>query len=387
MLLVIHLAVISLTFSSFPAASNDSHVNVSPQNHVKKITLGMSTPLTGPTENLGIELRKGANSYFSQLNKSGGIDGQHVELISLDDGYEPQNTVINTKHFISQQVLALFGYVGTPTSHAIIPILNNSQIPYLMPFTGADFLREPIHNNLINLRASYYQELQAQVDYLAKIAINKNIALVIQADEFGLAVQRSINQIFIDKKLPIALTARYKRNSINIAEVVTKLSGQPIDIVIFVGTYQPFIRLINLAYQQQLDILFTTLSFIGSHNVLNKIPARSKVLISEVMPDPKSCQWQLCQQFKVDMNSAGYTELNRVQLEGYMNAFVFSQVAKQCKKRLTQQCLLKEFKHYNYQDNELNISFSPSTPQGMQQVYFSLSDALKAGSLAPVITH
>ena len=166
---------------------------------LKTIKLGMSNALSGPASDLGKELSKGANTYFSRLNERGGINGRPVELISLDDGYEPKKTVINTKKLIDQQVLALFSYVGTPTSYAIMPLLINSQIPYLMPFTGADFLRSPPSNNIINLRASYYQELAAQVDYLIKSQKHKKIALVIQADEFGLTAQTAVNKILKDK--------------------------------------------------------------------------------------------------------------------------------------------------------------------------------------------
>ncbi|KGJ96105.1 hypothetical protein GAB14E_0052 [Colwellia psychrerythraea] len=135
----------------------------------------MSNALIGPTSDLGIELSKGANTYFNRMNKFGGIHNRLITIISLDDGYEPKNTVRNTKNLIEQEVLALFNYVGTPTSHAILPILTKSQVPYLMPFTGADFLRKPTSNNIFNLRASYYQEMKSQIDYLINIQnVKKN---------------------------------------------------------------------------------------------------------------------------------------------------------------------------------------------------------------------
>jgi len=359
---------------SFGSLANSLPEKIS-VNHNSVIKLGVSNPLSGPVSNLGKELNKGANTYFNRINSQEGINGRSVELISLDDGYEPNNTVINTKKLIEQQVLALFGYVGTPTSHAIMPMLNKSEIPFLFPFTGADFLRSPDHNNIFNLRASYYQELEAQINYLVSIKRFKKIALVIQADEFGLAGQRAISKILKIKQLEVILTTRYRRNTDDIEDALIKLTTQPIEAVIFVGTYQPFIRLINLAYQQKLDLVFTSLSFIGGHNLLNKIPDASKIVLSEVVPDPKECQWQLCQQFITDMTNAGYSDLNRVQLEGYLNAFVFSQVAKQCGEGLSRQCLLKQFEQFNYQDNTLNISFNNDNHQALQQVYFSFSKA------------
>jgi len=370
---VINLAISLLLLASFNVLADTHSSNKHTPITSKVIKIGMSNALTGPSSNLGQDLKAGASVYFNNLNEHGGINGSSIKLISLDDGYEPEQTVINTKKLIEQHVHALFSYVGTPTSYAIMPTLKKSQIPYLMPFTGADFLRSPTLKNVFNLRASYYQEVKAQLDYLINIEKFTKIALVIQADEFGLTAQRAVNRILSENGLSLVSTSRYRRNTNDINNALTKISSQPIDAVIFVGTYQPLIRLVNLAHQQQLDILFTSLSFIGSHNVLNQVPKSSKLLLSEVVPSPEECQWKLCQQFILDMQRAGYDKLNRVQLEGYLNAFVFAQVAKKCKKGINKVCLVNEFKKYKYQDNRLNINFENANRQGLQNVYFSFN--------------
>ena len=221
------------------------------------IKVGMSNALTGPTSNLGQALNQGTLIYFKQLNNSGGINGQKVELISLDDGYEPQKAVINTKTLIQHDnVLALLNFLGAPTSHAILPILKQTNIPYLMPVTGADFLRVPAINNIFNLRTSYLQEAQAQIDYLVKEKGFSRMALVIQADEFGLAAQRSYVKILKKYNLEAVVNERFKRNSSDMESVVNRLKAIPLDAVIFVGTYHPFVNLLNLSYEQNIRPYF-----------------------------------------------------------------------------------------------------------------------------------
>lgn len=337
----------------------------------------MSNALTGPASQLGTELSKGALVYFKQLNNLGGINRQRVELISLDDGYEPQNTVLNSKILIEQQVLALFGYVGTPTSHAILPILKQTNIPYLMPFTGADFLRIPVVTNIFNLRASYLQEAQAQVDFLVNHKNFRQIALVIQADEFGLAGQRSYVQALKQYNLKPVIIERFKRNSNDIEKVLLHLKSKPLEAIVFVGTYQPFSHLINLSYEQGFHPFFSTLSFVSSQDTFSRLEHPSKVLVSEVMPEPYQCQWQICQQFIQDMTKAGYRQLNRLQLEGYLNAHIFSLVAKQCGDNLTRDCLITKFESFDYNQGGFNVSFSPNNHQGLSQVYLSFSEAAK----------
>jgi ABC-type branched-subunit amino acid transport system substrate-binding protein len=367
----VSLATYLLLLASFSANANLLNNNKSASTKI--IKLGMSNALSGPSSKLGQDLKAGASVYFNSVNARGGIHGKSIELISLDDGYEPERTVINTKNLLEQNVQALFGYVGTPTSHAIMPTLLSSQIPYLMPFTGADFLRSPTTENIFNLRASYYQEIKAQIEYLINIKKFTKIALVIQADEFGLTAQRAVNKILNKNALKLTSTARYRRNSDDIKSAITKISSQPVDAVVFVGTYQPLISLINIAHQQKLDILFTSLSFIGSHNVLNQIPESSKLLLTEVVPAPEECHWDICKKFILDMRSAGYNKLNRIQLEGYLNAFVFAEVAKNCKDKISSLCLIKQFKQYKYQNKSLKINFDNANRQGLQDVYFSFS--------------
>jgi ABC-type branched-subunit amino acid transport system substrate-binding protein len=346
---------------------------------VNNIKLGMSNALTGPASYIGKGVSRGAAVYFEQLNNAGGINGQQVELISLDDAYEPKNTIKNIKKFIIQEdVLALLNFMGTPSSHAILPILKQSNIPFLMPLTGADFLRTPVINNIFNLRSSYLQEAQAQIEFLIEVKKVSKIALVIQADEFGLAAQRSYEQIFKKYNIVPVITERYKRNTNDIERVLDNLATMPLDTVIFVGTYQPLSYLINLGYEQGIRAYFSTLSFVSSSYLFARLEHPSKVIVSEVIPSPYQCQWRICKKFIRDMKQAGYVDFNKFQLEGYLNAHLFSLVAKQCGTTLTRACLLEEFNSFKYEQNELNISFSPDNHQGLNQVHLSFSDTLKA---------
>src|SRR5436309_1741457 len=87
------------------------------------ILLGQSVALSGPAAALGTEMRLGAKVYFDSVNAQGGVHGRKIELRTLDDGNEPARTAPNTKKLIEEdKVFALFGYVGTPTSSAALPL-------------------------------------------------------------------------------------------------------------------------------------------------------------------------------------------------------------------------------------------------------------------------
>jgi len=349
-----------------------------------QITLGMSNALSGPASQLGIELRRGSTVYFDKLNRAGGIEGRKVKLISLDDGYEPVNTVINTRKLIEQEnVFSLFGYVGTPTSFAIMPLIERNNIPYLMPFTGAEFLRSPINKNIFNLRASYYQEAQAQIDYLVHTLKIKNIGLLIQADEFGLAVEQGLLKAMKKYNIAPVVTTRYRRNTNDISGALAKLKNANIDAVSFVGTYEPMSEFINQAHQQDFKPVYTTVSFISSSDLFARIKYPSRILVTEVMPDPKHCQMNLCIEFLKDMKLAGFEQGNQIELEGYLNAHLFTQVAKLCIETLTRDCLIKKFEsfslpleHYNLDAlKSVRIDFSKKNHQGLSKVYHSFFES------------
>ncbi|MGZ5583735.1 MAG: ABC transporter substrate-binding protein, partial [Usitatibacter sp.] len=124
-----------------------------------QIVLGQSVALSGPAEQLGKDMQLGASLYFNAVNAKGGVNGRRIVLKTLDDGYDPPRAAANTKKLIDdEKVFALFGYVGTPTSQASLPIFTEAKVPFVGPFTGAELLRSPVNPYIFNVRASYWDE-------------------------------------------------------------------------------------------------------------------------------------------------------------------------------------------------------------------------------------
>ncbi len=306
------------------------------------LKLGMSAAFSGPSAKLGVQLEQGASAFFSEINASGGVNGRLIELLTRDDQYEPHLTVINTRYLVSTaRVDALFSFVGTPTSNAIQPIIDSHQIPFITPFTGAEFLRGKA--NVFNLRASYYDEAKVQIDYLVKQLNVKKIAFLIQADEFGLSVQNGLEKAMQPYAIKPVEIARFKRNTQDIKEALKRLKVSEAEAVCLVGTYEPLAHFINLAAQQNFTPQFTSVSFVSSDELFSRIKQHSRILVTEVMPTVKGCTEEWCKRFLQTMTKAGILNPTRVHLEGYANAYIFYNAAKNCKD-LTKECLLTELK-------------------------------------------
>lgn len=337
----------------------------------KVIQLAVSNATKGPAAQLGFRLNQGASAYFNRINHSGGINGYRVEMLLRDDGYEPYKTLTNTHKFLkNENLFGFFNYVGTPTTFAIHQTVADSGLPFLMPFTGADFLRSPITPNIYNLRASYNQEAQAQIKYLIETKGIKKIGLLVQADEFGRAVERGYAKVLKSYGIEPVITTRYRRNTQDIATALDVLITKEVEAVAFVGTYNPLAELINSAYKKQFTPIFTTVSFISSQDLFKLIEQPSKIVVTEVMPDPKTCQYEYCFQFIKDMAAIGIKEFDRIQLEGYLNAHLFTQVASLCSS-ITPSCFLNKIQHFNMNSLGLKVEYSPTDHQGLDEVYLN----------------
>ena len=371
-LLVTSLLAIAPT-SSFAASPAERSIENNLVN--QPIILASSSALSGPAAKLGIRLNQGAEVYFDKINKSGGIAGQKIILKTLDDGYEPFKAIKNTQLFLNDNtVFALFNYVGTPTVAVILPLIEDNHLPFLMPFTGAEFLRKPIINNIFNLRASYYQEVDAQLDYLVKEQGFTKIGLLIQADKFGTAVEKGYLSLMLQHGIEPVVTTRYRRNTKDVSLALSVLKEKDVEAIAFVGTYEPFAELINTAAEQKFTPFFTTVSFISSHDLFPKIKQQSRVLVSEVMPEPQTCILKICVEFLNDMKQAGRLYTDQVQFEGYLNAYLFTEVAKLCTEKLSQTCFLNKIRNFRFDFGGIAVNFSSENNQGLNNIYLNFFD-------------
>ena len=151
----------------------------------RELVIGQSARFSGPNATYGNDYRQGAQAWFDAVNRLGGIHGRTLRLVSLDDRYEPELTLSNTKRLLqNQQVVALFGFFGTPTSKLILPLVEAAGIAYVAPLTGARILREPFRPMVFNLRASYHQEINLLVAELER-AGRHQVAVTYNRDAYG----------------------------------------------------------------------------------------------------------------------------------------------------------------------------------------------------------
>ncbi len=254
----------------------------------ERILFGQSAAFSGPAQELGKNMRIGIEAAFQEANARGGVHGRQLILTSLDDAYEPEAAIANTRRLIEQEgVFALIGAVGTPTSLSATPVAAAAGVPYIAPFTGAAFLRESRWQNVINLRASYNQETEAMVARLTTDLGIKRIAVMYQDDSFGRAGYRGVRQALERRSMEPVTIGVYPRNTTAVKTGLLNLHSANPDAVILIGAYQPVATLIAWARHTGLDPVFMTISFVGSNALARELGrGGAGVFVTQVVPFP-----------------------------------------------------------------------------------------------------
>ncbi len=258
------------------------------------IQLGMSTALTGPTQEIGLKMRFGVEAALEEVNRNGGIAGRKLHLIALDDGYEPLRAATNVRKLISENhVLAVTGNVGTPTAVAAVPIVNEGHTPLVGAFTGAGLLRKtPPDRYIINFRASYAEETGAMVDALIdKLHLKpEEIGFFTQRDAYGEAGFKggleALKRHGLTDESKIVQVG-YERNTVAIRRGLSQLLLTEIQpkAVIMVGTYKPCGELLKQAHANNYWPLFLAVSFVGANDLVAEAGKNSEdTIITQVVP-------------------------------------------------------------------------------------------------------
>ena len=150
----------------------------------KTLTIGCSAATTGPLASSGLDIQRGTEAAMAQINARGGIHGRALQLLMMDDAYEPERSAANVRQMLAQgQVFALLSCFGTPNNQAILPLVEESGIPYVAPLSGAMSLRKGTRN-VFHVRASYTDEIVRLVQRLTGMGL-KGIAVVYQDNAYG----------------------------------------------------------------------------------------------------------------------------------------------------------------------------------------------------------
>ena len=350
-----------VALAAIPVSLAQAEEGVNP----RRILIGQSAAFTGPALELGTEMRAGAQSYFDHVNKQGGIHGRRIEMVSIDDGYEPARAAANTRKLIDDGAFLLFGYVGTPTSNASKPIFTEAQVPFVGPFTGAESLRAPVNRYIFNVRASYFAETDKIVEQLVNLGLTK-IAVFYQNDDYGRAGLAGVEKAVKKRNLAITITGTVERNTIDVATAVKAIAATEPQAVVMISAYKSCAAFIKEMKKAQSNPQFINVSFVGSRALANELgePGRG-VGITQVVPFPWNVGVPVVREYqKLFAASSGKTEYSFTSLEGFIAAKVLVEGLRRTGPNLTRERFVTTMEGLSFDTGGFVVDYSPADHSG-----------------------
>ena len=341
-----------------------------------RILFGQSAAFEGPAAELGNNMRLGIRAAFAEVNRAGGVHGRQIELVSFNDSYEPDAAIANTTRLINEdKVFALIGAVGTPTSRSATPIAREAGIPYIAPFTGAEFLRDDEWPNIVNLRASYYQETEEMVARLIGDLGITRIGVMYQDDSYGRAGYRGVRQALERRDMTPVSVGLYPRNTLAVKTALLDLQKGSPEAIIQIGAYQPVAELILWAKQVGMDTVFLNVSFVGSNALANKLgPKGEGVYVTQVVPFPSDKSVPVVSRY-IDALAAFEPEAEPgfVSLEGYLAGRLVIESLEKCGREVRRSCMTAELANVGEFDIDgFRLKYGEGDNQGSDRVFLTV---------------
>ncbi|QIM54143.1 ABC transporter substrate-binding protein [Hydrogenophaga crocea] len=346
------------------------------QTHAQ-LRIGQPSGFSGSVAAGVKENTDGAKLYFDAVNARGGVNGQPIELISVDDKFDPKLTVELGRELITKRgVLALFLNRGTPHAQALMPLLAEHKVPLVAPSTGAMVLHEPVNPWIFNVRATYQREAARAIEHLASIGQNR-IAILETDDSFGADGAAGAMQGFAKVKLEPVLrqkTPREKPDFSAVAAEIAKLQAQAVMVIASAGNTANAVHALRAAGSRAQVV---TLSNNASEGFIKLLGEHARgVIVTQVFPNERSVSFPLIKEAQDLAKAKGLDGVSPAMMEGFAAAKVLTEGLRRAGPNPTPQKLRDALEGLSRYDlGGLTVSYSATNHTGLDFADLSIVDA------------
>ena len=288
-----------------------------------QIIVGQTSGFTGPVSAGVKENASGASLYIDHVNATGGVNGQRIELVKLDDKFDPKLTVANARKLITEHnAVALFLIRGTPHTQAVMPLLDEFKIPLVAPSTGAMLLHKPVHPWIFNVRATYQREAEKAITHLATIGITR-IALVHVDDTFGEDCATGAQKGFERAKLQPLFLEKFDRTKPDFTVITKKAASMDAQAVMFIGSAGAVSDGTKAIRAGGSRAQIVTVSNNASGGFIKLLGEHARgVIVTQIFPYERSLSAPIVKEASDLAKAKGIAEVSPAMLEGYAGAKV-----------------------------------------------------------------
>jgi len=316
-----------------------------------EIKIGNIMPYSGPASAYAA-IGKTEEAYFNKVNAEGGINGRKIKFISYDDGYSPPKTVEQARKLVeSDNVLLIFGSLGTSTNGAIRKYMNEKKVPQLFVASGASKWNDPKQYPwTMGWQPSYASEARIYAKYIMKEKPDAKIGVLYQNDDFGKDYLKGLKEGLGPKAPMIVMEDAYDTSEPAIDEHVVKLKASGADVFISITTPKFAAQAIKKAAEinwHPVHIISNVSASVGGVLEPAGIEISQGILSATYTKDGSDPQWNADDGMKKFYNFLAQYEPKANKLDagvvfGYAAAQTMVKVLQMCGDDLTRENVMKQ---------------------------------------------
>jgi len=333
-----------------------------------QILIGQTAGFTGAVGAGVQETTDGAKLYLNAINSKGGVGGQKIELVSLDDKFEPKLAAENARKLIEdKKVVAMFLTRGTPHTEAVIPVLNQYGVPLVGPSTGAMVLHQPVQKHVFNVRATYQREAEKAVVHLKSMGISR-IAIVHTDDSFGADALAGAQKGMVATKIGPVVLEKFNRAKPDFSAIAPKVYQSNAQAVIMIASGQAVVEGVKALRAAGSAAQIVTLSNNASSGFTKSLADNARgVIVTQVFPNERSISYSMVKEAQ-DLAKATKppTELSPAMLEGFAAAKVLVEGLRRAGPKPSREKIQVALEGIRNLDiGGLEVSYSPEDHSGL----------------------
>lgn len=332
-----------------------------------QILIGQTAGFTGVAEAGVKETSNGARLWLDHVNAKGGVNGQKIELIALDDAFDPKKAAANAKILIEEKnVVALFLNRGTPHTEAVLPLLEKYGVPLVAPSTGAMMLHQPVNKWVFNVRATYQREAEKAVEYLGTVGITR-IAVLHTDDSFGADGFEGAKKGLAKVKLEPTIVVKTDRNKPDFAKIIPDVLKTNPQALVWIASGNAVADGVKALRKAGSAAQVVTLSNNASGGFIKSLGDSSRgVIVTQVFPYERSIAFPMVKEARELAKAKGLGDVSPAMLEGYAAAKVMVEALRRAGQPATREKVQKALESIQKFDlGGLEVSYSPTDHTGL----------------------
>ena len=339
------------------------------------IVIGQTADFSGPVAAGVKETAAGAKLYIDHVNAAGGVNGEPITLVSMDDKFEPANAAANARELITKKhVLALFLTRGTPHNQAILPLLAEFGVPLVAPSTGAMSLHKPVNPWVFNVRASYQHEANRAIRHLSLVGLS-HVGIVQVNDSFGTDAVKGALEAFTQVNGTPVFTETYDREKPDFGKIAAAVTSTNPQAILFLGSGSAVVNGVKAIRATGSHAQIVTLSNNASDGFIKALGDNAKgTIVTQVFPYERSVANPMVKQARDYAKAAtGDDRVTPAMLEGFAGAKVLVEGLRRAGKQPTREKLREALETlHRYDIGGLEVSFSPTSHSGLDYTDLSI---------------